>query len=394
MLRPASTARRDRPDIDVIHGARSWRIANDGVEAWLTLRGGHLAPVTFQTARGPVQPYTIMPWFAERHPGTRPGLLRHPRGDFFCLPFGANATPWKGEQHPPHGETAAANWKLQSFVRNGPETRLRTVMRIRERPGEVVKDVRLVAGHPVVYTAHEISGLRGPICFGYHPMLKFPARPSSGIVSMSPIRFGQVRPVAFENPARGGYSSLKTGAWFKSLDKVACTDGAAADLTMYPARPGFDDLVMVGSAVQTTFAWTAVAFPSEGYVWFSLKNPGLLPSTVLWFSNGGRHYAPWSGRNREVMGLEEVRAYFDLGLKESATPNPWHDHGVPTTWSMKRGCSLRVPFISGVVSVPQGFAAVAKISAVDANRVQITSKKGRTVTIPLYLSWLDCDGTS
>jgi len=55
--------------------------------------------------------------------------------------------------------------------------------------------------------------------------------------------FGQVFPQAFERPENGGYSFLKPGAEFKSLDAVPAINGETADLTRYPARRGFEDLL-------------------------------------------------------------------------------------------------------------------------------------------------------
>ncbi|MSU46464.1 MAG: hypothetical protein EXS42_04925 [Lacunisphaera sp.] len=49
-------------------------------------------------------------------------------------------------------------------------------------------------------------------------------------------------------------------------------------------------------------------------VWFALKDPRVLASTVLWYSSGGRH--------RGVLGLEDVASYFHIGLAGSAAPNP------------------------------------------------------------------------
>jgi hypothetical protein len=51
---------------------------------------------------------------------------------------------------------------------------------------------------------------------------------------------------------------------------------------------------MVAHEATPEFAWTAVIFPEQRYVWFALKNPRLLRS------NGGRHYAPWHGRHVSV----------------------------------------------------------------------------------------------
>ena len=85
-----------------IFGERSWVIGNDQVELAVTMRGGHMAPVTFfRGAEAPVQPYYISPWQGTR---TRTGVavLDMLRGDFFCMPFGGGE-PYRGENHPAHG---------------------------------------------------------------------------------------------------------------------------------------------------------------------------------------------------------------------------------------------------------------------------------------------------
>ena len=42
-------------------------------------------------------------------------------------------------------------------------------------------------------------------------------------------------------------------------------------------------------------AWTAVVRPVEGDFFLSLRRADKAPATMLWYSNGGRDYAPWSG---------------------------------------------------------------------------------------------------
>ena len=78
--------------------------------------------------------------------------------------------------------------------------------------------------------------------------------------------YAQVLPRPFELPEKRGYSRLKTGAQFESLEEVPMVTGETADLTRYPARRGFEDLVMLVSDADAPFAWTAVAFPSERFV--------------------------------------------------------------------------------------------------------------------------------
>jgi hypothetical protein len=234
-------------------------------------------------------------------------------------------------------------------------------MRTRIRPGVITKRVRLVPGQTVLYCSHEITGMAGPMCLGHHAMLRFPDGEGAGRIACSGFRFGQVLPAPFENPARGGYSSLLPGAVFRDLRRVPRADGSYADLTRYQAREGFEDLVLLATRPSRPVAWIAVAFPGEGYLWFALKDPSLLASTVLWHSNGGRHYPPWNGRHRHVLGLEEVTAFFDFGLAASARPNPLSRRGVPTTVTLRPDRPLRIPYVMGVTAIPGEFDAVRRV---------------------------------
>ena len=376
-----------RPVIRTVHGASSWRLANDVVEAWLTRDGGHLGPVHFKTGRGVVQPFAVAPWRPHEIGPELPGVLRNLRGDFFCLPFGGNDAPWRAEQHPVHGETAEAGWRLVSCAQTAGATELVARMRTRVRPGVVTKRVRLVPGQTVVYCSHEIGGMDGPMCLGHHAMLRFPDSEGAGRIACSGFQFGQVLPVPFENPAQGGYSSLRPRAVFHDLRRVPCAAGGCADLTRYPAREGFEDLVLLATRLSPPVAWTAVAFPGEGYLWFALKNPRQLVSTVLWHSNGGRHYPPWSGRHRRVLGLEEVTAFFHLGLAASARPNTLSRRGVPTALRLRRDRPLRIPYVMGVTAIPRGFDTVCRVRF-GRDHLVFVSTSGQTVRQSVDLAFL------
>jgi hypothetical protein len=375
-----------RPAIRTIHGASSWRIANDVVDAWLTRDGGHLGPVHFKTVRGVIQPFSVAPWFPRAIAPDMPGVLRNLRGDFFCLPFGGNATPWRGEHHPVHGETAEACWRLVGRVQSNGATELIARLRTQVRPGVITKRVRLVPGQTVLYCSHEIAGMDGPMCLGHHAMLRFPDHAGAGRIACSGFRFGQVLPAQFENPAHGGYSSLRPGAIFRDLRRVPREAGGYADLTRYPAREGFEDLVLLATRSSGPLAWVAVTFPGEGYLWFALKNPKQLVSTLFWHSNGGRHYPPWNGRHRRVLGLEDVTAFFDLGLAASARPNPLSRRGVPTTLTLRPGRPLRIPYVMGVTAIPRGFDTVRRVRF-GRDHIVFVSTSGKTVRQPVNLSF-------
>lgn len=374
----------------LVYGQPSWRLAATGVEAFVTELGGHLGPVTFRRQGKPLQPYSITPWWNEKADPAMPNILQVLRGDFFCLPFGGNATSYKGEKHPVHGETSNARWRFQALQSADDRHCLHLSLRTKVRPGLVDKRIWLIDGHDAVYSQHVLSGMRGPMNLGHHAMLKFPEAPGSGRLSTSRFVYGQVFPQPFECPEKGGYSFLKQGAKFRSLAKVPTITGQHTDLTHYPARRGFEDLVMIVSDATLPFAWTAVTFPKERYVWFALKNPRVLRQTIFWLSNGGRYYAPWNGRHTAVLGLEEVTSYFHTGLAESARENPLSRRGIPTHLALNPAEPTVIPYIMGVARIPAGFDRVAAIRPVRGKpAIRLESGGGRSAEAVVDLGFLE-----
>ena len=372
-----------------VQGQRSWRIATPRVEAFVTQTGGHLAPVTFDRRGKKIQPFSMAPWAQEKIDPTLPPILKVLRGDFFCLPFGGNATKFRGERHPPHGETANAAWNFESLDETDDGgARLHLSMRTRIRRGRVDKFITLPPDHDAVYQRHVISNMRGPMTPGHHAMLKFPDEAGAGVISTSPFESGQVFVEPLESPENRGYSMLKPAAEFESLRAVPTITGQAADVSRYPARRGFEDLVMITSELDVPFAWTAVTFPRQGFAWFALKDPRILRSTIFWMSNGGRHYAPWNGRHINVMGLEEVTANFHLGLAESARKNELNQRGIPTTITLDPRRPLTINYIMAIAAIPRGFDRVAKIVRGVRGGVVLQSDSGKDVRVPVDVDFL------
>ncbi len=372
-----------------ISGQPSWRLASTAVEAFVTRLGGHLGPVTFDRKGRRLQPYSVAPWAEEQTDPSLPPIIQVLRGDFFCLPFGGNATPFGSERHPVHGETANARWQFRSLEAKAGRCCLHLSLQTKVRPGRVDKRIWLVDGQNAVYSQHVVTGMSGPMNLGHHAMLKFPGTPGSGLVSTSHFVYGQVFPQALELPENRGYSWLKPGAEFKSLEQVPTFTGETADLTRYPARRGYEDLVMMVSDAKAPFAWAAVAFPKERYVWFALKDPRVLRETIFWLSNGGRHYPPWSSRHVNVMGLEEVTSYFHFGLAESARKNPTSRKGFSTCVTLSPREPLVVPYIMGVAGIPSAFGRVVSIQAARGNQaILLQSASGKQARAAVDLGLL------
>ena len=375
-----------QPALKTVLGQLSWKITSPRVEAYVAQAGGHLGPVTFDRKGQKIMPYSVAPWATEKVDRALPQIIKTLRGDFFCLPFGGNTTPFRGETHPVHGETANAKWSFVSTGKSNGMTELHLRLKTRIRPGQVDKHILLPADHDAVYQRHVISNMSGPMSMGHHAMLRFPDE--GGIISTSPFTLGQVYTAPVELPANRGYSILKPGATFDTLEKVPTVTGEMTDLTHYPARRGYEDLVTLVADTNVPFAWTAVTFPKQRFAWFALKDPSVLRQTIFWISNGGRHYAPWSGRHVNVLGLEEVTSYFHDGLAESVNDNPFQQRGIATYVTLDPARPMRVNYIMGVAALPAGFERISWIEAETGSIVLRSSDGKKSVKVPVDVGFL------
>ena len=164
-------------------------------------------------------------------------------------------------------------------------------------------------------------------------------------------------------------------------------NGEATDISRFPARRGFDDLVMLTADERLPFAWNAVTFPRERHVYFALRNPRTLRHTLLWMSNGGRHYPPWNGRHTGVLGIEDATSYFHYGLAESAKPNPLNRRGISTTVALSPKAPVSVHYIVGVAAVPPGFDRVKSVRAA-GDGIEFVAESGKRASTPLDLGFL------
>ncbi|MCI0512127.1 hypothetical protein L0128_02840 [candidate division KSB1 bacterium] len=375
--------------LQIIYDQPCFTIQTDQVFLAVTRIGGHAAPVEFyRDSPHSVMPYHIAPWWDEGLTADQPPLLHVLRGDFFCCPFGGNDTPYAGIQYPPHGESANRPWTLQRWDVNASGAYLHLVQEQILRAGTIEKKLALVPGQNVVYSQHILNGLEGPINPGHHANLRFPDVSRSGHLAFSPFTHAQVYVQPTEHPEQKGYSCLQPGAIVSDLSYVPTTTGGMTDLTTYPARRGFEDIFIICAERSLEFAWTTVTFPSEGYLWFALKDPQVLVSTLLWMSNGGRHYPPWNGRHVNVMGLEDITAFFHEGIAASANPNSLNQFGIPTTLMTSKNKPLAINYIQGVVQIPPDFDRVAEIKRENEHQLRFISHHQKSVSVACHPDFL------
>jgi predicted 3-demethylubiquinone-9 3-methyltransferase (glyoxalase superfamily) len=373
----------------IIAGESSWPIKSSHVAAHVTRTGGQVGPIVFTLGERKISPMHVAPWTTDKTPRPTPNMIAVLRGDFFCMPFGANASPYGNENYPAHGETANSNWTFESRSGGRDGATIHLSLKHRARPGRVDKFIHLRPGEPIVYNKHVISGMSGPMCLGHHAMLKFPDIEGSGLIATSPTKFMHTYTEPLERPEARGYSFLQSDSLFERLDAVPTITGQTTDLTSYPRRRGWEDLVLLANVDDKPLAWTAVTFPADKFVWFALKDPRVLHSTVLWHSNGGRHYAPWSGRHINVMGLEEITGNFHYGIAGSAVENTISRKGHPTHINLDPERPLVVNYIFGVAEVPSDFGHVANITHDAASKtITIEDRAGHRITTACDVDFL------
>lgn len=346
---------------------KTYPLRSDRVSLALTATGGHLSDVAFDLEGRRVMPMHTAPWYDEAMPPDTPPMLRMLRGDFFCAPFGPNDGDPPGPQH---GPPASGTWTLAA----SGESWVDTVFEAPVLGARLTKRVELRPGEAVVYQRHVFEGGDGRLPVGHHAMLR---AGETLRLAFAPRIFAGTPPEVVE-AAPAGRSILAYPQEIADLGAAARADGGSVDLTTYPVEDGHEDLWMLATDPALAFGWTAATAPAGGWVWFGLKDPRTLPETLVWQSNGGRSYPPFSSRHRGVIGLEEVCSYFHLGQTISSGENPLSRRGIPTATTLRPGGSVTIPYMFGLAAAPAGFGAVARIEEEDGGIV-ISDEAGREV---------------
>jgi hypothetical protein len=352
----------------VVHGAESIEVSSSSVQAWVTLQGAHVAPVTFMQGDRQVQPYVLAPWLPGEIPDIPP-LLDLLRGDFFCLPFGAQP------DGPLHGDPASGRWQ----VLDQRSEAVRLAIDTTDTGARVEKLVQVVDGQTVLYQTFTIAGLAGAFSYGTHPVIDFSHLAiGAGRLGFSPMRLQSVYPGTFSDPALGEHQILAEGARFDDLAAVPLAGGGALDLTHYPTPSGHEDLVMlVNDPAAGPIGWSAATL--NGCVWFSLKNIADFPATILWISNGGRSQPPWSSRFTGRMGIEDVCSYFAAGLLDSRD-DLLAAEAIPTTREFRADQPVTMTSIQGVAFTEAEFGRVVAIDLGIPGQITLHDEQGQSMT--------------
>lgn len=304
--------------------------------------GAMLGPVHFELPDGRrIAPLHVAPWADAPGTETLPGILQRLRGEWPCVPFGAEGAkdltgdwaalgllaPALPEGAGPHGESSNQIWEWQP----APPGTLRLAL---DYPADhpiarVERQITPDPGGPAIeltLIVHPRRDCRLPI--GLHPVLRLPDR-----VGAARIVAGRYRDVrSFPGTLEPGAALFAPDAVFTDLALAPGRGGGTLDASRLPFPGAGEDLLQLLGCNGRVSLLNEVENTRVDLNW----NPSDFPSLLIWFSNRGRTGPPWSGRHL-ALGLEPVCAAFDLGVAASAAPNPINRSGIPTAHQFRAG---------------------------------------------------------
>jgi hypothetical protein len=350
-------------------------IAAPGARLTLDLEVGHVRAFEIDIGGRKLAPIHTAPWVEEKAIIEDPDIppnLKYLSGDFFCAPFAASDV----EPAPPHGWPANSRWELLDEETRGDRMTARYVLTRPVMGARVTKEITLRGGHPFAYQRHRFEDGHGAVSAASHAMTRFAGK---GRLSFSKKAYADIPALAQESDPSRGRSLFKCPARFTDFSKLPFADGRTVDLRDYPLAEGHEDFLMLVEASDSPLGWAAALRTAERDIVLSLKNPADYPVTFLWFSNGGRYYAPWNGRHKGVLGIEEGRAWSAYGHRASIEENELSRSGVPT--SVMLGATVSLSHVVGGLPLPEGWRDVAMVEAGDGV-LKLTGNDGTAVEYP------------
>lgn len=356
-------------------------IEAEGVKARIELQFGMISEFAVERGGRKISMLHKAPWLGEKMPEDAAPHLGGLAGDFFCAPFGDASA----DGAPTHGWPANATWTHLGTERRDGETIARLRLDRKAMGADLVKELRLVDGHPFLYQRHVFTGgAADGMAAANHAMVSLP---NGGQLSFSPKRWWETPQIPLEpDPARGR-SQLACPAKSEIPTRFPLAAGGEADITRYPFAARHEDFIAGVEAEGSPLGWTTVAREKEGDLFVSLRNPKRLPMTMLWFSNGGRDYAPWSGRHVGCLGVEEGLNRAMLGDSLARIPHPLDAAGVPTGLTLVPRRTVEVRHVIGQV-LWNGDGKIAGITAA-LDGVEVRSTDGKAETIRCDLAFLE-----
>ncbi len=347
-------------------------LSAQGIRAGFDPRGGVIHTLVVSDEGADVAPLHAAPWNAAEVPSDAPPHQAWLRGDFLAAPMGPGPDGL-------HGLAANGDWAVTPSTAGT----LRAVLQGQVQGATLVKELAVADGHPFLYQRHLFIGGTGTLPACNHAMI---AVGSGAMLSFSRKRWFETLGEPLEAEPARGRSRLAYPRRAEDAAEFPAADGGTVNLHRYPWGEAHEDFVAAIEDPASRLGWTAVVRPAEGDLFLSLKNARELPMTMLWHSNGGRDYAPWNGRHRGCLGVEEGAALPVLGLSSRETPDPLSAAGQPALITLDPQGTVEIRHILGAIRWPSG-QMVAGVM-LEGDELTITGDWGAERRVPIRGRWL------
>lgn len=358
------------------YGRDSYVVDSDKTNVKISVNGGHIT-ADFDLDGKTVNPFFFAPWWSEDCSTIEKTCDYSLRGIFFCFPFGMS-DPQGSLKRPCHGYVPARDW---SFVEETSCNGIHGATFSIDAPEEnanVLQSVSVRDGETVIYIENTVEGAVGKYPVGYHPTLQIPTDIGNAILDQSEYEMCLTAPAHIDKPENGGYCSLVTDYKVTDETNVPTVYGKTVNLKRHPFIKGFDDIYMYIFNQNHEFDYATMSVPSEGYLYYQLKNPRQLSNSMIWTSYCGRHYPKWDSRVNGCLEIGAGTNYFFYGLSDTLVNNPLTKQGYPMYHEFD-GSARIYKLICGVVKIPADYQGVASIEKKDANTIVIKGKDGSVI---------------
>ncbi len=289
---------------------------------------GGMVTGEFAIAGKRINPFYTHPW--EEY--EREDLLGFLQGDFVCLPFGI--TPCEpiegysyntaGKTEYAHGYSSNGKWKVEEYSEEEATISIGycdDVVKKIDRSVSFLTDKKGINFKCTVYMNEDAK-----LPFGIHPVFRLPKKPGDASLILPGSKGVRTYPVFVDDN-----SHFIPNSSLKCAKNIPLIDGGFADATSLPLEFETEEILYVSQLEEGKISMENYAENYRVTLEFDLSTPNVM----LWISNKGRQFEPWSGRN-VCLGVEPVAAAFDFGSEASAGDNPLNLDGIKTYVQMNK----------------------------------------------------------
>ena len=208
--------------------------------------------------------------------------------------------------------------------------------------GVLEANIRLPIDHPIQSIRRRVQPIQNGIALdlwvnprrdctlpiGLHPVFALP----DDIGRMSLSVTGASSVISHPGTPQPDPTPVKPNAISSDLSCVQGAGNETLDFSLLPRPENSETRLLVLGGTGHVSLTDGVT----GDVFSLTYDANIFPFVMLWISNKGRSAAPWSGRHL-ALGIEPVRAAFDLGTSVSNMENPLRAKGDDTAYEFKSG---------------------------------------------------------